>query len=198
MATNSVPYEVLSSPFAVYYAAADTAPPALADDPDSSDWELIGSNRDLNYDREPGVIIALPQSVNSWRAHGDLGSRKRFPTENDAMIRLRVVDMTLEQMTHVVNLNAITNPVAGTKRIGLSRSFTIATRAILVRFDLSPYQASGKSQFYFYRAQQISAAELKNAQGVPMGFDLEYAALVNPSAPSEDVRFGWYEAQYTP
>jgi hypothetical protein len=196
MATNAVPYEVLSSPFALYYAAADTAPPALDDEPDSSDWELVGSNRDLNYDREPGVVIALPQSVNSWRSHGDLGTRKRFPTEADLMIRLRLVDMTLEQMQHVLNFNSITTPVAGTSRIGLTRSFSVATRALLLRFDMSPYVATGKSQFYVYRAQQIASTEIKNAQGTPMGFDLEYAALVNPGV-AEDIRFGWYEAKTT-
>lgn len=195
MATNAVPYEVMSSPFAVYYAAADTAPPLIAANPDSTDWELIGSNRDLNYDREPGLVIALPQSVNSWRSHGDLGTRKRFPTEADLMIRLRIVDMTLEQMAHVLNLNSVTIPVAGTKQIGMSRSFTLASRALLIKFDMSPYMENGKSQLYIYRAQNIASTEIVNKQGQPMGFDLEYAALVNPDAPSEATRFGYFQAQ---
>lgn len=195
MATNAVPYEVMCSPFALYYAAADTAPPLIAADPDGSDWELIGTNRDLNVDREPGLVIGVPQSVNSWRSHGDLGSRKRFQTESDLMIRLRIVDMTLEQLTHVVNLNAVTIPVAGTKRLGMSRSFTIATRALLIKFDMSPYMENGKSQLYIYRAQQIGSTEIVNKVGQPMGFDLEYSALVKPDAASEDIRFGYFEAQ---
>jgi hypothetical protein len=197
-ALNTAPLEVMSSPFALYYAAVGTTFPLVNAVPDSSDWELVGSNGDLNADREPGVVIGLPQSVNSWRSHGDLGTRKRFPTEMDLMIKMRLVDMTVEQMALVLNFNTITTPVAGTKRIGLSRSFTIPTRALVLRFDMSPYMESGQSQFCIYMAQMISSPEIKNAQGVPMGYDLEFSALVNPAAVSDDLRFGYFEAEFTP
>lgn len=205
MATNPIPTEVMSSPFDLFYGTADVAAPVLSVDPDGSDWTLIGSNGQLNYDREPGLEIALPRSVNSWRSHGDLGTRKRFPTEADLMVKIRLVDMTLEQFAHVVNLNTITTPVAGSvgvegtgeKEIGLSLSFSLTTVALLIRFGMSPYVVNGKSQFYLPRVQNIAATTLKNAQGVPMGFDLEFAALVKPDE-TEQYRFGRFRAQFTP
>src|SRR5262245_53842191 len=104
--TNSVPYEVLAGPFRAYIGAVGATFPAVGDAEDAgsfSAWTLIGTNGELNYDRATGVVVQHRQEVVKWRSTGDGGSRKAFRTEEDLMIRLKLVDFNLEQYKHALN-----------------------------------------------------------------------------------------------
>lgn len=197
---NTVPYEIIAAPFTVWVAPVSTACPAI-DDVISAPWAKVGSSGDLNYSDE-GVTVAHAQSIEKFRALGDSGSRKVFRTEEDVMVRLQLADLTLEQYRHAINSNTITTTPAaganpGTKKLGLSRGFTVATMALLV-VGPSPYDEEGNLYFYVPRAAQTGNPEIVMRKNTPALLALEWTALVDPNAATPDVRFGYILAQHEP
>lgn len=185
---NTVPFEVIAAPYTVYAAPVGTAFP-LIDAVPAVAWVKVGTSGDLNYDDEAGVTVEHRQSTTPWRALGDSGSRKIFRTEEDCIVKLKLVDVTLEQYAHALNSNEVTeNP--GERVVGLSRGFGVATHALLVRAAVSPYQAEGNTQYEIPRAAQVGNPSVVYKKGVPAGLDLEWMALVDPNAATEFERFG--------
>ena len=113
---SSAPWEVIAGPATLYMAPAGTARPSIATYPTiapTDPWTLIGTNGELNYE-EQGVRIASPQEINKWKALGDTGSRKAFRINEDFMVGLKVVDLSLEVWKRALNENTITDtPEAG-------------------------------------------------------------------------------------
>lgn len=196
--SNTVPYEVIAAaPIAIYVAPVGTAFPDLDDDEGDFNvaWVKLGSNGDLNYDDGGGVAIDFPQSTTKWRALGESGSRKIFRTEEDCMVKVKVVDLTLEQLKYALNGNSVTTVAAGSgtkgyKKIGLSRGLEVATYAVLIRLLVSPYGADWIGQYEFPRAAQTGSPSTVYKKSEPAGLELQWDALVDPTASSEDERFG--------
>jgi hypothetical protein len=143
---------------------------------------------------DEGVTVEHAQSMNFFRALGDCGARKVFRTEEDLKIRLTLADLTLEQYSHALNSNTVTEieaapGVAGSKSIGLSRGFPVATHALLVRGP-SPEMEDGAAQYEVPRAAQTGNPTLVFRKGDPAGLALEWTALVDPEAAEETERFG--------
>jgi hypothetical protein len=196
---NSLPYEIIAAPFTVWFAAVGTAFPLVSAAPSAS-WAKVGSSGDLNY-MEDGVTVQHSQAIELFRALGDSGSRKAFRTEEDLKVMLVLADLTLEQYKHALNSNTITTVaqsvgVAGHKKIGMSRGLSVATVALLVRGP-SPYMDDGVLQFEVPRAAQTGNPEVVFRRDQPAGLALEWTALVDPDASSEDERFGRLRAQTT-
>lgn len=185
---NTVPYEVIAAPYTVWVAPVGTAFPLPSEAPGVS-WTKVGTSGDLNYDDATGVIVEHSQSITPWRALGDAGSRKVFRTEEDLKVRLKLVDVTLEQYRLALNDNEVTE-LTGRKKLGLSRGFDVATHALLVRTNVSPYQAEGVTQYEIPRAAQTGNPTVTKKKGEPEGLDLEWMALVDPNAATPDERFG--------
>lgn len=197
--SNTVPYEVIAAPFTVYFAAVGTAFPDVGDADDNvsfTGWTKLGTSGALNYDSDAGVTVEHPQSINPWRSLGDSGSRKVFRSEEDCKVAMQLADMTLEQFRNAINSNAVTDQagVAGVsapqRRIGLSRGFTVATVALLVRGDISPYGADWAMQYEIPIAAQSGNPQVVYRKDRPALLALEWMALVDPDAVSEDERFG--------
>jgi len=192
---NTVPYEVIAAPYVVWFAPVATAYPLLNAAPSGS-WTKVGTSGELNYDDAAGVTIQHSQTVVKWRAAGDAGSRKAFRTEEDQIIKLKLVDVTLEQYAIALNGNTITTVAAGSgtvgyKKIGLSRGFTVATVALLIRGTASPYGADYIGQYEVPVATQVgNPTVMLTKKGEPAGLDLEWHALVDPSASSAAEYFG--------
>lgn len=185
---NTVPFEVIAAPYSVYVAPVGTSFPAIDAAP-ANPWALVGTSGNLNYDDGAGVVVEHTQDVVEWRALGDGGTRKVFRTGEGQKVRLKLVDITLEQYAHALNGNTVTeNP--GERVIGLSRGFDVATYAVLVRSDQSPYQAEGNSQYEIPRAAQAGSPTVTYKKGEPAGLDLEWITLVDPNAATPDERFG--------
>lgn len=198
--SNSAPFEVIAAPLTLYIAAVDPVWPAIDEVPDSLVWTKVGSSGDLNYDQE-GVTVEHPQTTTLWRSLGDAGSRKAFRQDEDLKIRLLLVDITLEQYKLALNENTVTTvaaagPNAGYKKIGLSRGLTIVTRALLVRSPASPYGDGWNMQYEVPRAMQTGTPSVVYRRSTPAGLALEWTALVDPDAASEDERFGRLIAQH--
>lgn len=196
MANNSLPYEIIAAPYDVWFAPVGTAFPDVEITPPAP-WAKVGSSGNLNYFDE-GVTVAHAQTIEKFRALGDAGSRKVFRTEEDLMVRLLLADVTLEQYAHALNSNTVTDvppsTQAGYRYIGLSRGFSVATVALLVKGP-SPYLEDGVLQFEIPRAAQSGQPEAVFRKGTPVGLALEWTALVDPNAVNEFERFGRILAQ---
>jgi len=195
---NSLPYEIIAAPFTAWVAPVGTAFPDVEFAP-SAPWAKVGSSGDLNY-TDDGVTVSHSQDMTLFRALGDAGSRKAFRTAEDLLIKLMLADLTLEQYKHALNSNTVTTvPAAsnaGYKKIGLSRGFSVATVALLVRGP-SPYGAAWVLQFEVPRAAQTGNPEVVMRKGEPAALALEWTALVDPDATTEDERFGRILAQHS-
>lgn len=191
---NTVPYEVIAAPYEVWFAPVGTAFPDVDTAPGVS-WTKVGTSGNLNYDDGAGVTVEHRQTTVPWRAAGDSGSRKIFRTEEDQIVKLKLVDITLEQYKLALNSNSITDTpastgVPGTRKIGLSRGQTVATMALLVRGLVSPYGSDWNSQYEIPIAAQTGAQSVVFKKGEPAGLDLEWMTLVDATAATEDERFG--------
>lgn len=197
---NSVPYEVIAAPFTLYVAPTGTAFPDVDSTP-GAEWTKVGTSGPLNYDRAEGVTVEHRQSTSPWRSSGDTGVRKNFRVEEDQIVRLKLVDITLEQYALAMNHNTVTTVPAGAgtpgyRKIGLSRGSNIVTKALLVRGNVSPYGEDWNSQYEIPLAQQIGSPSVALSKpGEPAGLNLEFMTLVDTTAASEDERFGRLIAQ---
>lgn len=186
---NAVPYEVIAAPFDAYIGAVGAAFPEPDAVIDSLVWTLLGSSGNLNYD-QVGVTVTHSQSINKWRSLGHPGPRKTFRTEEDLIIKLTIVDVTLAQYRRALNNNAITS-VAGKKSIGLSRDLNVATFALLIRaVGGSPYGTGMNLQYEVPLAQEGSSPEVTWNRSDPAKLPLEFTALVDPDAADPTERFG--------
>lgn len=192
---NTQPYEVIAAPYTVWRAPVGTAFPDVADAPTGA-WVKVGTSGDLNYDDGAGVTVQHEQNITPWRALGDAGSRKVFRTTEDLKVRLKLVDLTLEQYKNALNDNSVTDTTgspgvtAPRRKVGLSRGFTVATMALLIRGAVSPYGEDWNSQYEIPIAAQTGNPSVVFKKGEPAGLDLEWMALVDSGAASEDERFG--------
>lgn len=197
---NTVPYEVIATPFVLYRAPVGTPFPAIDEEPEAP-WVKVGTNGDLNYEAE-GVTVQHSQSTTDWRALGDSGTRKVFRTEEGLMVSLQLTDLTLEQYMNALNDNAVETELQGstpTKKIGLSRGLGIATFALLVRGPAaSPYMEDGNLQYEIPIVCQSGSPEPVFRRDQPATLALEYKALVDPSATDPSERFGRLRAEYVP
>jgi hypothetical protein len=190
---NAPPLEVVAAPFTMYVAPVGTVFPQVDEEPDSTDWTLVGSAGPLNYD-EAGVTINQEQSLAFWRSLGDAGSRKVFRSTEDFKIGLLLVDVTLEQYSFAINGNTVTPTAAsagvpGTKKIGLSRGFVVDTRAVLLRGP-SPEMEDGAMQYECPRAAQTGTPAPVFKKDAPAMLAIEWTALVDTDATSPDEYFG--------
>jgi hypothetical protein len=124
-----------------------------------------------------------------------------IPPEEDLQIKLKLIDLTLEQYRYALNSNAVTDvpgstPNTGHRKLGLSRGLAVATMALLVRGEVSPYgddltgAAPWVSQYQIPIAAQGGSPEIQYVKSTPAGLELMWDALVDPNAGSEDERFG--------
>jgi hypothetical protein len=190
---NSAPLEVIGAPFTMWVAPVGTVFPEVDQEPDSTDWTLIGSAGPLNYD-EAGVNVEHAQSMAFWRSLGDAGSRKVFRSSEDLKMGLLLVDVTLEQYSFAINGNTVTPTAAGpgtpgTKKIGLSRGFVVDTRAVLLRGP-SPEMEDGAMQYECPRAAQTGEPKPVYTKDKPAMLQIEWTALVDPDAADPSEYFG--------
>lgn len=188
------PFEIVAQPFTLWVAAVGSTFPTIDEDPGVS-WTKIGTSGDLNY-TEDGVKVSHKQKVETFRALGSTGPRKAFRTEEEQMIALTVADLTLEQYAQALNNNAVSTVPAGVgtagyKKIGMTRGLDVAQRALLIRgAKASAYMENGVAQYEVPIAVQVGEPEVVFVKGAPAGLSLEFQALEDPNASSDDERFG--------
>lgn len=192
------PFEIVATPLTAWLAPVGETFPLIDADP-AGNWTKVGTNGDRNYD-EDGVTVAHSQATSVFRGAGAVGPQKAFRTEEDLMIRVPLIDISLEQYARVLNANTLSTTAAGTgtagfKSIGLSQGKDITLYALLVR-GVSPDDAALALQYELPRVFQSGNPEPNFRKGEPAGLDLEFTALEDLSASSEDQRFGRLISQH--
>jgi hypothetical protein len=190
-----VPLEIITGPLTIYHAPVgetftdvDTTP--------AGNWTMVGTSGADNYS-EDGVIIVSNQTIEPWRGLGSTGPVKLFRTEEDLLIRVTVVDMTLEQIALAFDSGSVAvdaGPPA-IKTLDLYRGpGEIAQMALLIRGN-SPYAAGVDMQFQVPVAVHIGSFEMAFQKAPPAGVLLEFQAQVDPNASSASEKFGQLVAQ---
>ena len=197
---NAAPFEVIAAPFEAYIAPIETPFPLVDDAFAEFDlaWKLLGTSGNFNLD-DTGVMVAHSQALNLWRALASSGPRKAFRTSEDLTISMVLVDLSLEQYSHIMEANAITTTpggvgVAGFKKLGLSRGFSVQIKSLLVRGP-SPYMDGGIMQYEVPICVQAGDPSLAFVKDKPAGLSLKFQAMEDASAADASERFGRVVAQ---
>lgn len=193
------PYEIIGAPYTLWIAPTGTAYPAIDDDPDAEDWTLIGTNGNRNYD-ENGVTVSQKQTLNYARPAGATGPVKAFRTDEDFSLSLVLWDLTLEQYKYAMNGNPVATTAAGSgtagfKKLGLYRGSQVREFALLLR-GISAYDPAMNAQFEIPRAVDAGNPETVFTKGKPAGLQLNFMAMEDLNAASEDLRFGVLRMQH--
>lgn len=188
-----VPYEVIAAPFEAWVAPVGEPFP-LIDEAPSANWSLIGTSGDRST-TEDGVFVSHSQTTEIVRGLGATGPIKVFRTEEDLIIRLTVMDITLEQYTHALNANTVTETAAGTgtagfKTMSMHRGSSVSQNALLVRGKVSPYGDGWNTQYEVPVVFQTGTPELVFQKGTPAGLALEFTAIEDPNVSAPADRFG--------
>ena len=187
------PFEIIASPFTLYWAPTGTSFPDLNDTPPNP-WLKVGTSGDRNYS-EDGVVVVHEQTIELFRALGSTGPVKASRTEELLLIRLTLWDMSLEQYRLALNNNTVSTTAAGSgtagiKDIDLYRNLDITMMALLLRGEVSPEGDVWKSQYQIPWCFQSGSPEPVFQKSEPMGLALEFTSLEDPDAGSAAVRFG--------
>jgi hypothetical protein len=193
------PYEIITAPLSVYIAPIGEAFPAIDAAP-AGNWVLLGTNGDRNYD-EGGVTVAHSKTYNKIRVAGATGPVKADLDQEDLMVRLTLLDMSPEQYAYALNGNDVTTTAAGSgtagfKSVGLSQSVGRTAEFALLCRGLSPEDESMNCQFELPRVFDSGQPSIVFRKGQAAGIALEFSALEDLSASSEDERFGRFIAQH--
>jgi len=173
------------------FPLVNAAPPAA--------WVRVGTSGNVNYD-EDGVTVSHVGKREMTRSAGLTGPIKAFITEEDLIIAVKLLDVSLEQYATALNkllptTTAATTGVPGTKRLGLSQGASIREYALLAR-GASPDGPNFVAQYQVPRCFQSGDAKPVYKKGKPATLDLEFTALEDLSAANEFERFGLLVSQH--
>lgn len=188
----SDPYEVLAGPLTLYLAPVGEAYPAIGAAP-GDNWVKVGTSGTANY-ADDGVTVNHTQKNETARPAGTTGPIKAWRTEEDLMIGLTLWDMTLEQYATAMNGAGVATVAAGsgtpgTKTMGLTQGQEVKTYALLA-VGYSAYDNAMPAQYEVPRCFQSASPKPAFKKGTPAALDLEFTALEDLSAASDDQRFG--------
>ena len=190
---NPAPYELIGVPGALYLALPGSTFPDVDTEP-TTPWTLVGKSGDRNY-ADDGITVEAPQSVNLWRALGSVGPIKGFRQSEDFLITAILADLTLENYSNVVEYHTVTSTAAGvgtpgTKKIGLSRGFSLKERMLLFRIEASAYGDLMQAQYEVPRVIQVGEPKPVFRKDGPAMLEFKFQALEDPNAANDDERFG--------
>jgi len=189
---NTAPFEILAGPLTLYLAPVGTVFPPIDVDP-PGDWVKIGASGTRNYS-EDGVRVNHDQTMEFFRSAGSTGNRKAFRTEEDMRVVVTIADMTLEQYKHALNGNSVTNTVGNPRKIGLTQG-RVVTRFALLAKGASPYNDDMNLQYEVPIVVEVGSKEVGFVKGEPAMLQLEFDALEDDAATSDDERYGRLVAQ---
>jgi len=186
------PYEIIGAPYTLYLAPVGTAFP-LIDAAPAVAWVMVGTSGDRS-ETEEGVTVSHPQTINTVRSAGSTGPIKALRPEEDLIISLSLLDLSLEQYKLALNNNEVTTTAAGVgtagyKSLKLYRGTEVAAMALLVR-GVSAYGDTYKAQYEVPVCFESGTPEPTFTKGEPSELALEFTALEDPAAATPDMRFG--------
>lgn len=194
------PFEIIGAPLTVWIAPVGTVFPDITAAPAAA-WIKLGTNGDRSYD-EGGVTVTHGKSYNKVRPAGASGPVKAFLNEEDMMIGVNLMDVSLEQYRIALNNNTITTVAAGvgtpgTKKVGLSEDVGRTAEFALMARGLSPYNEALAMQYCVPRCYQSGAPSPQYRKGEPAILALQFEALEDLTASTAQERFGYILAATT-
>lgn len=189
---------IIASAPTLWLAPVGTAFPLINAAPAVA-WIRVGTSGDVNYD-EDGVTVSHLVKQETVRSAGRTGPIKAFTTEEDLIISVKLMDVSLEQYATALNkllptTTAATTGVPGTKRLGLSQGANVREYALLAR-GASPDGPSFAAQYQVPRCFQSGNAKPVYKKGKPATLELEFTALEDLSAANVLECFGLLISQH--
>lgn len=189
------PREIVVGPLTIYLATAVEAEDDVDGTP-SGNWAALGTSGDENYG-EDGVTVTHSQTTRESRVAGATGPVKVNRTEESLMIALILMDMSLVQLTKILNATAkSTDTSPNIDYLGMRRGPDVTVFSMIAKgAGLSPSGAF-PIQLYVPRCYQSADALApvfgKNAD---VGYAAEFSALEYASAATAEQRFGRWVVQ---
>lgn len=178
------PYEILTGVGDLYVADVGTAFPDVDDTPGAS-WRLMGPTQD-------GVTVTLDQKIEEHRVDQETGPVKASRSEESLTVETQLAESTLENLADVLGATVEDTPagtgVAGTREIPMYRGGAVATKALLFKGQ-SAY-GDFPAQFEVPYGYFGGATELKDTKDGNRSIGVEFHALVDPNAATDDEKFG--------
>lgn len=193
------PFEIIAAPFTAWFAPVGTAFPLLGVAPAVA-WIKIGTSGDESYSEE-GVKVTHSQEVNKVRPLGSTVPIKAFRTQEELLIAFTVWDVSAEFYRLSLNSNEVTTTAAGAgtagfKSVQFYQGEQVATMALLLRSNVSPYGDNMQMQYEVPYCFQSGSPEPVYKKGDPAGFALEFSALRDPNAATKAASFGRLVVQH--
>lgn len=194
---STAPYNIIVSPFEVWFAPTATAFPVVNVAP-IAPWTKFGLNGNDEYS-EDGVKVKHEQTVDFHYFLGDTAPRKASRSREGLRVEFTVHDMTLEM--YAIMMNQAVTTAAGppaTKSVPLYRGLDVSLYSFLIRGP-SPYMAegalTGKMQYQIPVAAIDGEPEVVYNKTEPAGLLISLMCLVDPAAATDADKFGKLIAQ---
>lgn len=193
------PDEIITAPFTIWLAPAGTAFPALSEEP-GEDWTLLGSRGTRSF-AEGGVTTQHQRQIEQPLPAGNSAPSTSFVSGEAFRIRVEMFDLTLDQYAQALGQNAVvatsgTGGGPGYRTIGLSLRPRANTVLALLARGPSPYDEDLIAQYEVPRCKEAGGGpQLIFRKGQPTGVTVDFLALEDPDAVSEDQLFGRLRAQ---
>lgn len=194
----SAPHEIIMAPITVYTGPVGETFPEIQATP-AGNWATLGTSGNENY-AEEGVSIAMNQTVALHRTLGAPGPKKAGRTAEDLIISLILEDLDPDKFLAALNGNTVADTAAdadtgGYSTIGLSRHLSVTQYALLVRGPSAYDNENYNMQLEVPVAVVTGSPVLVFTKGEAAGWAMEFTALDDPDASSDDERFGRLLAQ---
>lgn len=179
----STPYEVLLASLSAYWAPYGEAFPAINVSP-AGNWRLIGTAGPLNVSEE-GVTLTMSQELFDVRVDGSAYPVKQGRTSEELTIAFTLFDLTLEQMSLVVNSNTVST-VGGSpayKYMYLERGASVTSFGLLLRHP-SPYNDALNMQWELHKVSHRGASEITMRRTAAAGLRMEFTAQADTTKPA--------------
>lgn len=195
----SQPYEIIAGPMTIWTGPVGETFPDVDTTP-AGNWDKLGTSGDRNYN-EDGVSVNNPQTVGLIRMLGGTGPVKASRSEEDLIITVTLHDLTLEEWSIAMNANAVVDTPAasgtpGFRTMGLYKGVNVTQYALLVR-GKSPYDDVNWDMQFEVPVVVVTGSPnpIWKKGDEPAGLEMEFTAIEDWDASSEDERFGRLIAQ---
>jgi len=187
----NAPFEIIAGPARVYIAPVGTAFPKINQAPGAA-W------KDLGY-TEGGINVQHNQSVELLRVDQLTGPVKAVRSEEELHVTFSLAQITLENYSHALNELTVTDVAptateAGYKWVPLYKGPDVKAVALLIRGP-SPYGDGFNLQFEVPVAVQVGEPQISFVRGDKSVLEVDFVALEDATAPSEELKFGRLVAQ---
>jgi hypothetical protein len=173
----STPYDRLVGTWRVYLAPAAEAAPTVSSTP-SGNWAELGPT-----DEDQGIKHG--GALTYFRDNTAQGPRKAVRPEEEVMVSMTVVGLTLENYAKILNAAANVVSAVGppaTKKIPVVRGFNPTEYALLLKGTSDSPYGNFPGQWYFPRVVVDGEPEQVRARDGSPGLEIEFGVLWYASA----------------